>query len=92
MVSPPEVSAKTILSSSSVRLCEQMEFIEDAISKMIFSEEHRFFVYRDEPKNIIGVLSLRDAARLRSGSCHACVSSRIKVGSEPSPVNRKTVS
>jgi len=79
----PEVKAKTILSSSSVRSCEEMEFIEDAISKMIFSEVHRFFVYRNEPKNIISVLSLRDAARLRSGSCHACVSSRIKVGSEP---------
>jgi hypothetical protein len=25
------------------------------------------------------VLSLSDAARLRSGSCHACVSSRIKI-------------
>ena len=33
-----EVKAKTILSSSSVRSCEEMEFIEDAISKMIFSD------------------------------------------------------
>jgi CBS domain-containing protein len=78
----PEVSAKTILSSSSVRSCGEMEFIEDAISKMIFSGVHRLFVYKDEPMNIIGVLSLRDAAGLRSGSCHACVSSRIKVGTE----------
>ena len=77
-----EVSAGTILSSSSVRACEEMEFIEDAIRKMIFSEVHRFFVYRNEQQNIIGVFSLRDAARLRSGSCLACLSSRIKVGSE----------
>ncbi|MFA6223526.1 MAG: CBS domain-containing protein [Desulfomonilaceae bacterium] len=78
-----DVKARTILSSPSVRACEELEFIEDAISKMIFSEVHRFFVFRDQPENIIGVLSLRDAARLRSGSCHACVSSRIKVGSGP---------
>jgi CBS domain-containing protein len=78
----PDVMAKTVLASSPVRSCEELEFIEDAITKMIFSEVHRFFVFRDEPKNIIGVLSLRDAARLRSGSCQACVSSRIKVGSE----------
>ncbi|MFH0959364.1 MAG: CBS domain-containing protein [Pseudomonadota bacterium] len=78
-----ELPARTILSSSPVRSCEEMEFIEDAISQMIFSEVHRFFVYRGEQKNIIGVLSLRDAARLRSGSCLACISSRIKVGSEP---------
>ena len=31
------------------------------------------------PQNIVGVLSLSDAARIRSGSCHACVSSRIRV-------------
>ena len=46
---------------------------------MIFSEVHRLFVYREDPQNIVGVLSLSDAARLRSGSCHACVSSRIKI-------------
>lgn len=79
----PEVEARAILKSSSVRSCDEREFIEDAINKMIFSDVHRFFVYRNEPRNIIGVLSLRDAARLRSGSCHACVSSRIKVGSDP---------
>jgi predicted transcriptional regulator len=78
----PEVEAGTILSSPSVRSCDKLEFIEDAIKSMIFSDVHRFFVYSDEPKNIIGVLSLRDAARLRSGSCQACVGSRIRVGSD----------
>ena len=33
----------------------------------------------DEDGRLIGMLSLSDAARLRSGSCHACVSSRIKI-------------
>jgi CBS domain-containing protein len=78
----PEVKAGAILSTPSVRSCDKLEFIEDAIKSMIFSDVHRFFVYSDEPKNIIGVLSLRDAARLRSGSCQACVGSRIRVGSD----------
>ena len=55
------------------------EFLEDAIQKMIFTDVHRLFVYKDDPQNITGVLSLSDAARIRSGSCHACLSSRIRV-------------
>lgn len=70
--------AKTIMSSP-VRSCEENESLEGAIQKMIFSEVHRLFVHRDGPQDITGVLSLSDAARLRSGSCQACVSSRIKV-------------
>ena len=61
------------------RYCEENEYLEIAIQKMIFSEVHRLFVYRKNPQNIIEVLSLSDAARLRSGACHACVSSRIKI-------------
>jgi len=62
-----------------VHSCEENEYLEIAIRKMIFSEVHRLFVYNEDPKNIVGVLSLSDAARLRSGSCHACISSRIKI-------------
>ena len=75
---PTETSAETIMSTP-VHACEENEYLESAIQKMIFSEVHRLFVYRKNPQNIIGVLSLSDAARLRSGSCHACVSSRIKI-------------
>ena len=75
---PTETSADTIMSSP-VHACEENEYLEFAIQKMIFSEVHRLFVYRKDPKNIVGVLSLSDAARLRSGSCQACVSSRIKI-------------
>jgi len=46
---------------------------------MVMADIHRLFVHEDEPSNIVGVLSLSDAARVRSGSCYACVSSRIKV-------------
>jgi CBS domain-containing protein len=75
---PTETTAGTIMSSP-VYACEANEYLEIAIQKMIFSEVHRLFVYRKNPRNMIGVLSLSDAARLRSGSCHGCVSSRIKI-------------
>ncbi len=75
---PTDTTADTIMSTP-VHACEENEYLEIAIQKMIFSEVHRLFVYRKDPKNIVGVLSLSDSARLRSGSCHACVSSRIKI-------------
>ena len=65
--------------SSPVLSCEEDELIEDAIKQMIFADVHRLFVHQDDPQNIVGVFSLSDAARVRSGSCHACLSSRIKV-------------
>jgi len=65
--------------SSPVLSCDQGEFLEEAIRLMIFSEVHRLFIHKDYSANIVGVFSLSDAARLRSGSCQACVSSRIKV-------------
>lgn len=73
-----QTAAKTIMTSP-VRSCDQDEYLEDAIHKMIFADVHRLFVHKNDPQNIVGVLSLSDAARLRSGSCHACVSSRIRV-------------
>jgi CBS domain-containing protein len=75
---PTETIAATIMSTP-VHACEENEYLEIAIQKMIFSEVHRLFVYKQDQKNIVGVLSLSDAARLRSGSCQACVSSRIKI-------------
>ncbi|MDK9706415.1 MAG: hypothetical protein OEL83_05135 [Desulforhopalus sp.] len=46
---------------------------------MIVSDIHRLFVHEGNSQDLVGVLSLTDAARGRSGSCHGCVSSRIKV-------------
>jgi len=73
-----QVAAETIMSAP-VGTCSQDDFLEDAIHKMIFTDVHRLFVHQKDPRNIVGVLSLTDAARIRSGSCHACVSSRIRV-------------
>jgi CBS domain-containing protein len=77
----PESSARTIMASP-VRSCGEAEYLEVAIRKLIFSQIRRIFVFRDDPSRITGVLSLSDAARVRSGSCQACVSSRITVGAE----------
>lgn len=71
-------TANTIMSSP-VMSCEEDDLLENAIHKMIFTDIHRLFVHRENPQNIVGVLSLTDAARIRSGSCHACVTSRIRV-------------
>ena len=70
--------AETIMSSP-IQICSADELLEDAIRKMIFSDVHRLFVYKSKPTELVGVISLTDAARIRSGSCHACISSRIKL-------------
>ncbi len=67
--------------STPVRSCQQDQWLEEAIQRMILSDIHRLFVTGQEADQIIGVLSLSDAARARSGSCQACVSSRINVES-----------
>ncbi|WP_373498415.1 cyclic nucleotide-binding/CBS domain-containing protein [Desulfococcus sp.] len=77
----PEAPARTIMTAP-VRSCGESEYLEAAIRKLIFSQVHRIFVFRDDPSGITGVLSLSDAARVRSGSCQACVSSRITVGAQ----------
>jgi CBS domain-containing protein len=76
---PSEVPAREILASEHVISCDEDQFIEDAIRTMIFTERQRLFVHKDTPDRIVGVFSLSDAARVRSGSCKACVSSRIRV-------------
>ena len=73
-----EAQAETIMSSP-IQSCSADELLEDAIRKMIFSDVHRLFVYQSKPIELVGVISLSDAARIRSGSCHACISSRIKL-------------
>jgi len=73
-----EALAETVMSSP-VQSCGADELLEDAIKKMIFSDVHRLFVHQSKPDELVGVFSLSDAARIHSGSCHACISSRIKL-------------
>ncbi len=73
-----KVEAGAIMSTP-ICSCDAKESLERGIHRMIFSEINRLFVYRDSPNNIIGVLSLSDSAKARSGSCQACTTSRITV-------------
>lgn len=74
----PSVAAQEVMSVP-VYACNADALLEDAIKKMIVADIHRLFVHEGDENAPIGVLSLTDAARGRSGSCHGCVSSRIKV-------------
>ena len=53
--------------------------LAEALKTMIFADLHRLFVYKESPQNLVGVLSLSDVARFRSGACRACLASRIRV-------------
>lgn len=74
----PSVTAQEVMCTP-VHTCDAESLLEEAIKKMIMADIHRLFVYEDQKDTIAGVLSLSDAARGRSGSCHGCISSRIKV-------------
>ena len=74
----PSSQAHSIMSSP-LKSCRADELLEDAIRTMIFSDLHRLFVSEEGSGDIIGVFTLTDAARNKSGSCQACVSSRITV-------------
>jgi CBS domain-containing protein len=74
----PESEAALVMSSP-VKTCRHDDRLANAIRKMIFSDLPRLFVRKGNPHRIIGVLSISDAAMIRSGSCRACIASRIEV-------------
>ena len=78
---PVDWTAGQIMTTPIQRI-DQEEYLESALQRLIFSQLHRIFVFKGDRDNLVGVLSLSDAARIRSGTCQACVSSRIRV--EPS--------
>ena len=79
---PHDAEVKSIMSSP-VRACKDDDPLVMAIQKMIFSDVQNLYVYKNNPMNIVGILSLSEIARVRSGSCRACLVSRIEIdGSE----------
>lgn len=76
-VSQTETAEKVM--STPVHTCDAELLLEEAIKIMIVEDIHRLFVREGNTGDIRGVLSLSDSARGRSGSCHACISSRIKI-------------
>ncbi|MDJ0781493.1 MAG: CBS domain-containing protein [Desulfosarcinaceae bacterium] len=77
-----EAAASSVMSAP-VELCRTDALLEDAIKTMIYSDIHRLFVAAADggasAADVVGVFSLSDAARIRSGSCHACITSRIQL-------------
>jgi len=72
----PETRARSIMNFP-VQACDGREPLVAALKTMIYSDVHRLFVYQESPENLVGVLSLSDVARFRSGTCRACLVSRI---------------
>jgi len=66
-----QIMSKKLLS------CPEDDFLANAIHNMIIKDVQRYFIYKQNPDNIVGVLSLYDAARARSGTCKACTASKI---------------
>jgi len=75
---PQETPAREVMNAP-VRTCRRDDYLALAIQEMIFWDIHRVFVAQGETQEIVGVLSLSDAARFRSGTCRACLVSRIAV-------------
>ncbi len=76
-ISQDETAEKVM--STPVHTCDAELLLEEAIKIMIVEDIHRLFVHEENTHAISGVLSLSDSARGRSGSCHGCISSRIKI-------------
>jgi CBS domain-containing protein len=57
--------------------CAADSILAKALQVMLIRDIQQIFVYPEDPGNIVGVLSLSDAARFRSGSCRACIPGRM---------------
>ncbi|UCD79277.1 MAG: CBS domain-containing protein [Desulfobacterales bacterium] len=66
-----EVMSKPVVS------CGAQTDLAEAIQQMLLRDVQRLFVHANDPGHIVGILSLSDAARFRSGSCRACTPSRF---------------
>lgn len=63
--------------TSPVTVCRADARLADAIQMMLLHDIQRLFVVEAENAPAVGVLSLSDAARFRSGTCRACTTSRL---------------
>jgi len=79
---PASAPARLVMNGP-VQVVEKDEPLVDALKTMIFADVQRLFVYQGTPRNLVGILSLSDVARFRSGTCRACLISRIKLEGGP---------
>ena len=73
---PLDMPARAI-KRSPVSVCDRQALLWEALRLMLLKDVQRLFVHAGDREQIIGVLSLSDAARIRSGTCRACMPSRI---------------
>ena len=57
--------------------CGADDLLAHALQQMLLRDVQRLFVHQGNEHRIVGVLSLSDSARFRSGSCRACIPSRL---------------
>ncbi len=72
----PDAPAKAIMNSP-VAVCPADTLLSRAIQKMFLFDIQRIFIQQTDKDPVMGVLSLSDATRFRSGTCRACVAARI---------------
>jgi len=75
----PDIAAREIMNSP-VQACTRSDLLSHALQLMLVKDVQRLFVYGTDLNDIIGILSLSDAARFRAGSCRACTPGRIITG------------
>jgi CBS domain-containing protein len=73
----PTAAAAERVMTSPVAVCSAQALLSEAIQQMLLTDVQRLFVTGAEAPAVVGVLSLSDAARFRSGTCRACVTSRL---------------
>ncbi len=72
----PESHAGDVMNAPVVS-CGPDELLSQAILRMFITDIGHLFVLDPESDELLGVVSLSDAARFRSGTCRACSASRI---------------
>jgi len=76
---PTETAAGAVMSTPLDACCKE-DLLVDALRQMLVRDIQRLFVYDKHSEHITGVLSLSDAAKFRSGTCKACMPSRVMTG------------
>jgi CBS domain-containing protein len=77
---PLDVEAGSVMTSPVV-VWDEAAPLYEALQYMFLKDVQRLFVHAGRAERISGVLSLSDAARVRSGTCSACTLSRVIGGS-----------
>jgi signal-transduction protein with cAMP-binding, CBS, and nucleotidyltransferase domain len=75
---PSKTEAASVMSTPAYS-CDYDEPLLGAVRRMIFRDLDSLYVHKGTPSNVVGVVALADVARVRSGSCRACIVSRINL-------------